>query len=81
MWGTVIGWDEARAYLYCFHKVHLHHDDILVEFNTRGSTVAAELAVLLGLDPEMATTAEMDTAEAHLCVVSAQRSRRGGGTR
>ncbi|KAJ7835239.1 hypothetical protein B0H14DRAFT_2590382 [Mycena olivaceomarginata] len=51
-WGTVIGWDEARAHLHCFHEVHLHHEDILIEFNTRGSAVAAELAVLLGLDPE-----------------------------
>ncbi|KAJ7327838.1 hypothetical protein DFH08DRAFT_1084570 [Mycena albidolilacea] len=63
LWGAVIGWDEARAHLHCFPEVHLHHD-ILVEFNTRGSAVAAELAVLLGLDPETATAAEMDTAEA-----------------
>ncbi|KAJ7848240.1 hypothetical protein B0H14DRAFT_3867259 [Mycena olivaceomarginata] len=53
MWGGVVA-----------KKVHLHHEDILIEFNTRGSAVAAELAVLLGLDPETATAAEMDTAEA-----------------
>ncbi|KAJ7814210.1 hypothetical protein B0H14DRAFT_1420432 [Mycena olivaceomarginata] len=63
---TVIGWDQARAHLHCFHQPPewRHPGDGLVEFNPRGSAVAAELAVLLGLDPKTVTAAEMDATEA-----------------
>jgi hypothetical protein len=62
----VIGWDQARAHLHCFHQPPewRHPGDGLVEFNPRGSAVAAELAVLLGLDPKTVTAAEMDATDA-----------------
>ncbi|KAJ7249790.1 hypothetical protein B0H12DRAFT_1234611 [Mycena haematopus] len=54
---TVIGWEEARAHLHWFQGRPEPHsvDDHLVKFNARGSAAAAELAVLLGMDPATAT--------------------------
>ncbi|KAJ7231783.1 hypothetical protein C8J57DRAFT_1580478 [Mycena rebaudengoi] len=55
-----IGWNGARA--WC------HQPEGDVEFDLQGSMAAAALAVLLGLDPETVTAAEMDEANARfLC--------------
>ncbi|KAF7351734.1 F-box domain-containing protein [Mycena sanguinolenta] len=58
-----IGWREARAHLHWFQgRPQFALPGSLVAFNPRGSAVAAELATLLGMDPETATAADMDKA-------------------
>ncbi|KAJ6453747.1 hypothetical protein C8R45DRAFT_1038781 [Mycena sanguinolenta] len=71
MWSTdlAIGW-EARAHLHWFQgrPAPSIHSGRLVEFDSRASAVAAELAMLLGMDPETTTAADMDNAaERFLC--------------
>ncbi|KAJ7272404.1 hypothetical protein C8J57DRAFT_1715798 [Mycena rebaudengoi] len=72
-----IGWDGARA--WC----HRREGD--VEFDPQGSMAAAALAVLLGLDPETVTAAEMDEANARFlcgtCPPESKGQRRARGWR
>ncbi|KAF7365920.1 F-box domain-containing protein [Mycena venus] len=57
-----IGWEGARAHLHWCHG--RPYGERLVEFDPRGSTAAAALAVLLGLDAVTVTALEMDQANA-----------------
>ncbi|KAJ7245912.1 hypothetical protein B0H12DRAFT_1127134 [Mycena haematopus] len=77
---TVIGWEEARAHLHWFQGRPEPHsvDDHLVKFNARGSAAAAELAVLLGMDPATATAADMDNADERFVCGNCQPEYRGG---
>ncbi|KAJ6540515.1 hypothetical protein B0H19DRAFT_1175786 [Mycena capillaripes] len=65
---TAIGWEEARVHLYwCsgLPTVQLVEQE-LVQFGRRGAATAAALAVLLGLNSDTATAAEMDAVDARL---------------
>ncbi|KAF7357215.1 F-box domain-containing protein [Mycena sanguinolenta] len=66
---VAIGWEEARAHLHWFQggPEPAVPGDLLIEFNTRGSTVAAELAMLLGMDPETTTATDLDEADERFC--------------
>ncbi|KAJ7258875.1 hypothetical protein C8J57DRAFT_1643529 [Mycena rebaudengoi] len=61
--GIFIGWDGARAHLHWCHGRPVGERP--VQFDPQGSAAAAAaLAVLLGLDPETVTAAQMDEADA-----------------
>ncbi|KAF7341704.1 F-box domain-containing protein [Mycena sanguinolenta] len=73
-WSTdlAIGWEEARAHLHWFQgrPEPAIPGGQLVEFNSHASTVAAGLAMLLGMDPETTTAADMDNAnERFMCAI------------
>ncbi|KAF8187957.1 hypothetical protein K438DRAFT_1834429 [Mycena galopus ATCC 62051] len=76
---TVIGWNEARAHLD-WGKEALepgNSSEQFIEFNVRGSAAAGELAVLLGMDPEITTAAEMDAADARFVCGTCQPESQG----
>ncbi|KAF7357202.1 F-box domain-containing protein [Mycena sanguinolenta] len=64
-----IGWEEARAHLHWFqgHTGPPLPGNPMINFDPRGSAVAAQLAMLLGMDPDTATAADMDRADERFC--------------
>ncbi|KAK6987598.1 F-box domain-containing protein [Favolaschia claudopus] len=62
---VLVGWDDLRVHLHPWKR---GHDSRLkpsedVEFDREGSTVAAQLVLLAGMDPQTATVSEMNALD------------------